>query len=635
MGSLMNQRKNMETQISERSSSRCRSANKTAEVIFNPARIKTRAYITKTLWFSLPVLAFGTCMTGCLSAGNDKPVRPNIVVIITDDQGWGDISLHGNTNLQTPNIDALAQNGAQFRNFYVQPVCSPTRAELLTGRYHTRMGVTDTSEGGERFNLDETTFADIFREAGYATAAYGKWHSGMQYPYHPNGRGFDEFYGFCSGHWGDYFSPPLEHNGKIVQGNGYVPDDITTRAIDFIKANRENPFLVYIAQITPHSPMQVPDRWYNKFSDFEPDMPKDERYQEDIEFTRAALAMCENIDWNVGRVTDALRELGLEENTIIIFLNDNGPNSWRWNGGMKGRKGSTDEGGVRSPLFMQWNGTIRAGTVIEEISGAIDILPTLADLAGIGYKTIHPPDGRSLRPLIMNEEGFSGERYIFAHWNGNVSVRDNRYRLDHQGMLFDIIEDRGQRNDLGKEKPEILDKLHEAAQNWRKETMPGLGNEQRPFIAGHPDALFTQLPARDGRPHGNITRSNRWPNSSFFTNWTSTDDKITWDIEVPSGGKFDVVIYYTCPHYDTGSAFELSFGTSTLVGQITEGHNPPLRGMENDRIKRNESYVKDFKPLDIGTIFLEQGKGELTLQATKIPGSQVMDFRLMVLERVN
>jgi arylsulfatase A-like enzyme len=583
----------------------------------------------------IPLLAAGSLLTSCQPAGNDKPVRPNIVVIITDDQGWGDISLHGNSNLHTPNIDALAQKGAQFTNFYVQPVCSPTRAELLTGRYHTRMGVTDTSEGGERMNLDETTFADIFGEAGYATAAFGKWHSGMQYPYHPNGRGFDEFYGFCSGHWGDYFSPPLEHNGKIVQGSGYVPDDITTRAIDFIKANRENPFLVYIAQITPHTPMQVPDRWYSKFSDLEPDMYTDNRYEEDVEFTRAALAMCENIDWNVGRVTDALRELGLEENTIVIFMHDNGPNSWRWNGGMKGRKGSTDEGGVLSPLFMQWKGTIKEGTIIEEISGAIDILPTLANLAGIGYNTIRPLDGQSLRPLIMNEEGFTDDRHIFAHWNDNVSVRYQRYRLDQQGRLFDIIEDRSQRNDISTEKPEIRDKLQEAVQNWRNETMQGVEKEKRPFIAGHPDAVFTQLPARDGRPHGNITRSNRWPNSSFFTNWTAPDDRIIWDIEVPSGGNFEVVIYYTCPPQDTGSAFELSFGNSTLEGQITEGHDPPLRGMENDRIKRAESYVKDFKPLHIGTIFLEKGKGEMTLQATHIPGSQVMDFRLMVLERVN
>ena len=593
-----------------------------------------------TLVKSLPMFGAGTalCSAALLASCTPdvaKPGPPNIVIIITDDQGWGDISLHGNTNLHTPNIDALAQNGAQFSNFYVQPVCSPTRADLLTGRYHTRMGVYDTSEGGERMNLDETTFADIFKQAGYATAAFGKWHNGMQYPYHPNGRGFDEFYGFCSGHWGDYFSPPLEHNGKIVQGEGYVPDDITGRAIDFIRENRKNPFLVYIAQITPHTPMQVPDRWYDRFAGFEPGMITDDRYTEDIEFTRAALAMCENIDWNVGRVTNALRELGLDENTVVIFMNDNGPNSFRWNGGMKGRKGSTDEGGVRSPLYVQWKNTINPGTVIEKVTGAIDILPTIAGMAGLDYSTNYPLDGENLLPLIKGEPVSWGDRYIFAHWNGNVSVRDQRYRLDHQGRLFDIIEDRAQRNDISEEEPEIRDRMAEAVNNWKNETMQGLGTGNRPFTVGHPDALYTQLPARDGRPHGNIIRSNRWPNSSFFTNWTSTDDKITWNIEVLEDGWFEAEIYYTCPPQDTGSVFELSFGSSSVGGQITVGHDPPLRGMENDRIKRVESYVKDFKPLPVGTIFLEKGIDELTLQATEMTGSQVMDFRLLMLKKIN
>ncbi|HKL20287.1 MAG TPA: sulfatase-like hydrolase/transferase, partial [Tichowtungia sp.] len=156
--------------------------------------------------------------------------KPNIVVVLTDDQGWGDLSLHGNTQIATPNIDRLARAGAQFDRFYVSPVCSPTRAEFLTGRHHDRLGVYSTSEGGERLNADETTIADVFKAAGYQTAAFGKWHNGTQFPYHPNARGFDKFYGFCSGHWGSYFSPMLEHNGQIVQGSGFLPDDLTEHA---------------------------------------------------------------------------------------------------------------------------------------------------------------------------------------------------------------------------------------------------------------------------------------------------------------------------------------------------------------------------------------------------------------------
>ncbi|MGI9240367.1 MAG: sulfatase-like hydrolase/transferase, partial [Verrucomicrobiales bacterium] len=195
--------------------------------------------------------------------------RPNVVVILTDDQGWGDLSASGNSNLSTPNIDQLAAEGASFDRFFVCPVCSPTRAEFLTGRYHPRGGVYSTSAGGERLDLDEKTVADAFRAAGYATGAWGKWHNGMQYPYHPNGRGFDEFYGFCSGHWGDYYSPMLEHNGAIVRGNGFVIDDFTERAIKFIEEQHRDgrPFFAYLPYNTPHSPMQVPDRWWQKFED--------------------------------------------------------------------------------------------------------------------------------------------------------------------------------------------------------------------------------------------------------------------------------------------------------------------------------------------------------------------------------
>ena len=187
--------------------------------------------------------------------------RPNVVIVLTDDQGFGDLSVHGNTNLHTPTIDSLGRDGATFDRFYVCPVCSPTRAELLTGRYHPRGGVYSTSTGGERLDLDEKTIAQTFKAAGYATAAFGKWHNGMQWPYHPNARGFDEFYGFCSGHWGHYFSPQLEHNGKLVRGKGFVIDDLTDHALKFIEANRDRPFFCYLPYNTPHTPMQVPDRF--------------------------------------------------------------------------------------------------------------------------------------------------------------------------------------------------------------------------------------------------------------------------------------------------------------------------------------------------------------------------------------
>src|SRR4051812_26066416 len=373
--------------------------------------------------------------------------RPNVVVILADDQGWGDLSVHGNTNLSTPNIDSLARDGALFDRYYVCPVCSPTRAEFLTGRYHPRGGVWSTSTGGERLDLDETTIGDFFKRAGYATGAFGKWHNGTQYPYHPNARGFDEYYGFCSGHWGEYFSPSLEHNGQLVRGEGFITDDLTNHAMAFIETNKARPFLCYVPFNTPHSPMQVPDRFYNPFKDAELKLRATSPQQEEVEFTRAALAMCESIDWNVGRLLKKLAELDLEKDTIVLYFSDNGPNGWRWNGGMKGRKGSTDEGGVRSPLLLRWPGHVKPGTKIAQITAAIDLLPTLAELTGVEIASDKPLDGKSVAPLLLGKPVDWPDRTIFSHWAGKVSARTQRHRLDASGHLYDMVNDPGQELD--------------------------------------------------------------------------------------------------------------------------------------------------------------------------------------------
>ncbi len=348
--------------------------------------------------------------------------HPNILVILADDQGWGDLSVHGNSNLNTPNIDALARDGALFERFFVCPVCSPTRAEFLTGRYHPRGGVRGVSTGGERLDLDERTIAQVFHDSGYATAAFGKWHNGTQYPYHPNARGFDEYYGFTSGHWGEYFDPLLDHNGRLVKGSGYLTDDLTDHAIGFITENRDQPFFCYVPYNVPHSPMQVPDKYYESFQN--KTLTLRNRYidREDPAFTLAALAMCEGIDANVGRMLKTLDDLDLADDTIVVYFSDNGPNSWRWNDGMEGRKGSTDEGGVRSPLVIRWPGHIKPGTKIPQIAAAMDLLPTLADLADVPIKKEKPLDGVSLVPLLTGGSSEWPDREIFSHWAGRVSV---------------------------------------------------------------------------------------------------------------------------------------------------------------------------------------------------------------------
>ena len=582
-------------------------------------------------FLSLVILFCASILAGC-SVGK-QPERPNVIIILTDDQGWGDLSVHGNSNISTPHIDELSHSGASLENFYVCAVCSPTRAELLTGRYHFRGGVYSTSGGGERLDMDETTIAELFREAGYSTAVYGKWHNGMQYPYHPNGRGFEDFYGFCSGHWGNYHSPMLEHNGKIVKGEGFIIDDFTNHGLAFMEKNRDQPFLLYLPFNTPHTPFQAPEEYWERYRDKEIIM-RSETVDEDINQTRAALAMCENIDWNVGRIVEKTRELGIDENTIILYFCDNGPNTWRWNGGMKGRKGSVDEGGVRSPMFIKWPGKIEAGKKVERLASVIDLLPTLSDLCGVPFETGRPLDGISVKNSLLEDDAEWEDRFLLNYWGGRLSIRSQKYRLGYRGGLYDIEADRGQKRDLGQMLPDIKVKMEQAAESYQQQIEAELPQtDTRPFYLGHPALEYTQIPARDGKAHGQIKRSNRYPNCSFFTNWISLEDSISWMVEVPEKGKFKVQLYYTCPPGDEGSSIVLSVGKSSLQSNITEAFDPPLRGMDEDLTPRIESYVKDWKVLEMGEMDLDPGTFSMSLKALEMPGKTVMDFRLLLFER--
>ena len=565
---------------------------------------------------------------------------PNVVIVLADDQGWGDLSVHGNTNLSTPRIDSLAHDGALFSRFYAQPVCAPTRAEMLTGRYHPRTGVRGVSRGQERMNVDESTLADMLQQAGYATGAFGKWHNGSQHPYHPNSRGFDEYYGFTSGHWGNYFDPMLEHNGEIVRGNGFIIDDLTAHAMDFIEANKEKPFLCYLAYNTPHSPFQVPEKFYKKFAHADLGMRhRDGDAKEELDKTRAALAMCENIDWNVGRVLDQLENLNLADNTIVIYYSDNGPNTYRWNNDMRGRKGMTDEGGVRVPCMVRWPaGGIQPGTRIDSIAGAIDLLPTLAEMTGAKRVGDKPIDGLSLAPMLRGENVSWPDRYIYSiRQSKKVSVRNQRYILDDKGQLYDLNTDPGQRTAINEQEPAVAAELARAVQQCQDEILLKDGTlDTRPFLIGGSEAFaITHIPVRDGVSSGTIERSGRAPNCSFFTHWTNKDDRMTWDVSVENEGLYEVTAYYSCPPEDVGSIIELSFGKTRLVAKINEAHDPPLFGAEHGRADRgSESYVKYFKPLTLGTMKLEKEQGVLSLRALDIPGDTVMEVRLLIFTRV-
>lgn len=549
---------------------------------------------------------------------------PSVIIIMADDQGWGDLSYHGNQTIATPYIDAIAQEGLVFDNFYVSPVCSPTRAEVLTGRYHFRSGIYGTSAGGERLNLEESTIAEAFQQAGYATGLFGKWHSGTQGPYHPNNRGFDEFMGFCSGHWGHYFNPILEHNGVLAREEGYIADIFTDKTLDFIDKQGKQPFFIWLAFNTPHSPMQVPDAYWD---DLELDSMQQLEVVRDTLHTKAALTMVKNLDDNVGRILHMLKDKELEDNTIVVYLTDNGPNGFRYNGGMKGIKGSTDEGGTRSPFFIRWKNHLEH-RVVKENGAAIDLFPTLAGLTGIEPVTNLPFDGMDL----LDGSPELAQRMLVQHWNGRVGVRSGEYRLSQDGGLYRIAEDRQQLEPLDtngvifNRLAAYRDSLINAVE-W-----PTKGQDDRPFPVG---AQHTFLPARDAVLKGEVIRSNRYPNSSYITNWTSVFDTISWDTEILEEGRYELFLHYTSPPSGVGSRLKIQVGEDFLEVVIREAHDPPEYGMEADRVQRIESYVKDFKSLSVGSMYLKPDKNPLFLTTSGVEGPKGVDVAMVELRKIN
>jgi len=564
-----------------------------------------------------------------ISCKND--LNPNILIILTDDQGWGDLSINGNTNLKTPNIDNIALNGASFERFYVSPVCSPTRAELLSGKFFVRSGVNGVTRGYERMNTDVKLISDFFKGKKYKTGAFGKWHNGSQPPYHPNNRGFDEFYGFTSGHWGNYFDPILEKNGKIIKTEGYINDVITNEAISFIKKSNK-PFLSFISYNTPHSPMQVPDKYFDG-----KDILLRGRYskRENIEKTKAAMGMIENIDENIGNVVRLLKEKGVYENTIIIFFSDNGPNGNRWNNDLKDRKGSTNEGGVRVPFFIQWPKNIKKGLKIKQISSVLDVFPTLLELTG--NESLNDLDGMSLKRFLDSPSLLDDERTIFSYWNNRISARNNNYILDHENNLYDLVKDFSQYNPIEKDNNPHYQKLLNDKNEWLTKVVNPNKEKltRRPFTINYNTAKYTHLPARDAEINGDLKRSSIHANCSFIENWKNTNDYIFWEIDVLEDGINNIELYYTLEKESVGTEIALEFENQIIKKTIDEFHDPNLVGFEEDKIKRIESYTKDFKKIKIGTMSFKKGLSKLKLKTTKKVGKKSIDFRLLILKNEN
>lgn len=552
--------------------------------------------------------------------------RPNIVLVLTDDQGWGDLSYHGNDSIDTPVLDQLAKTGVAIDRFYVSPVCAPTRASLLTGRYHLRTGCTWVTHRKEVMRSAETTLAEILKSAGYRTGIFGKWHNGAQYPNDPNGQGFDEFYGFSAGHWNNYFNSTLTHNQEEVSFDGYIIDELTDKALQFIETNQQRPFFCYLPYNTPHSPMQVPDRYFEKY-----------KAKGLTDFNACAYGMVENIDDNVGRVLATLDSLELSENTIFIFTTDNGPNGWRYNGGMKGRKAWVDEGGIRVPFFIKYpDGKLTGGRTLKELAAHIDILPTLLDLADLTVPDSLQLDGKSLLPVLLDSTANWPERNIYTFPIANHlkpypgSVRNNQYRLvferDSSITLYDMLKDPGQKEDIAALHPGIVEEL---SQSYLKlyAGVTAAGTAPPPIPLGYPESPVTRLPAPEAHLEGGVhfIVDPGWAND-WVTNWGSEQDQVSWALQNETAGSYQVSILYACPEVAVGSTFELWIGDrlqKTFV--ISEAHAPDFKPSP-DRVERSEVYEKEWKELPLGAFEIDKGRQKLVIRAGQL--TNAIDFEL-------
>jgi arylsulfatase A-like enzyme len=541
---------------------------------------------------------------------------PNIVIILADDMGWGDLNLNGNRIVSTPAINALAKQSLSFDRFYVCPLSAPTRSEMLTGRYFLRTGVSSVTRGYENMRTEEVTIAEILKKNGYATGCFGKWHNGGYYQQHPNRQGFDEFVGFCVGHLGYYFDAIYMNNDDEIKSGGYASDFFTDKALGFIERNKDNQFFCYVPYNVPHSPFQVPEKYFNKYSSAGIDSTLSSVY-----------GMVENMDDNINRILKKLEELKIRENTIVIFFSDNGPNTVRYNGSMKGIKGSVDEGGVRLPFYISWPGKIKSG-ITGQLSQDIDILPTLLGLCNIEYKPVNKLDGIDLSEIISGKTK-PFDRYIYSRQGNqpvercNSSVRNDRYRLVltlKDTMLFDLRNDPSQRHDISDE--------NRATTISMAETLGKLNNElivsYQPVTtinAGFADEKQFTLPVQDATLSGKIKFSSIHPNQSHTENWIENGDSIFWRLNINTGGHYKVEIKYGCPADETGSKMFFS----SLSGSISFVIDKPFESVilpERDYVKRSESVERTWTWMKIGEISIKTGSELFILKLIAKKGNE-------------
>ncbi|MBM4040562.1 MAG: arylsulfatase [Planctomycetes bacterium] len=434
--------------------------------------------------------------------------RPNIILIMTDDQGYGDLACHGNPIIKTPNLDRLHAEGVRFTDFHVSPTCAPTRCSLMTGRHEFKSGVTHTIAERERMSLKATTIVQLLKAAGYATGIFGKWHLGDEPERWPDKRGFDEMFihgcggigqsyaGSCGDAPGNsYFNPAILHNGKFVKTNGYCTDVFFAQAIQWIGERKgKGPFLAYITPNAPHGPLICPEEYEAMYKDKFPEPePKGKKKGAGRRDVAKFYGMITNIDDNVGKLLARLKELDIERDTLVIFMTDNGGTAGLgvYNAGMRSGKCTPYHGGTRVPSFWRWPGTLKPADV-EKLTAHLDIFPTFCELVGAKVPEGVKLDGFSLLSLLADPQAAWPDRYLVTHvgrWargkaaeskRALCSIRQGNHIMVCRGgpwELYDLKADPGEKNDIAAQHPDVVKRLEATYDKWWDEVLPCLENE--------------------------------------------------------------------------------------------------------------------------------------------------------------
>jgi arylsulfatase len=528
------------------------------------------------LFIFVGIFCYGDCFVTYSQVDKVKLNQPNIIIIMADDMGYGDLGFHNNPTIQTPFLDQFASSSVQFSNFYVSPVCAPTRASLLTGRYNIRTGVYDTYSGGAIMASNETTIAEIFKDNGYETGLFGKWHLGDSYPFRPQDQGFTSsvwHLGGGIGQVGDvfnyykgetsYFNPLLYKNGKKFQSKGYCSDVFTNETISFIKNTNNKPFFAYLSFNAPHTPLQVPDQYYQKYKDLiiDSDYFLKKGYhthsmnKQDVESAKKVYAMISNIDDNIGKLIEFLKDNHVYDNTIIIFMTDNGPEQYRYTGGYKGKKGLVREGGIHVPFYLKLPNNENQIKQIKTPAAHIDVLPTLSELCNIELPNHLQIDGVSFASSLKKNSSIKN-RSLFFEWQRsypekyrNMAVISGDYKLigntesknDVKNFeLYNLKKDPFESTNIYYENDAIAKTLISKLDIWYNDIMSSKNLLNPPkIIVGSQKEKHTILNRNDAKGLPVI--------------WDDDSIQVRWDIDIVEDGNYQLKCHFRKPMTKSGN----------------------------------------------------------------------------------